>query len=123
MPSISPFIVAIPTIVEYIRSFLSRPDLFRDRKYLVAPTFETSVQRVFKGFLWFRKPSFHLLSSRIKSRVLKNGSIFILTLFVCALKINMDKTPGKVTKDPKNKTEVKITRDIYEEATTKNTRR
>ena len=35
----------------------------------------------------------------------------------------MDKIPGKVTKDPKNKTEVKITRDIYEEATTKNTRR
>ena len=35
---------SITTLVEYRRSFISRPDLFCDGKYLVAPTFEASVQ-------------------------------------------------------------------------------
>ena len=41
--------------------FISRPDLFCNGEYLVAPTFETSVQRVFKGFLWFFKLSYNTL--------------------------------------------------------------
>ena len=48
---------------EYGHSLIIRPDLFCDGRYLVTPTFETSVQRVFKCFLWFFKPpynAFHL---------------------------------------------------------------
>ena len=41
--SIFPFIVAISTLVEYRRSFISRPDLFCNRKNIVAPTLETKV--------------------------------------------------------------------------------
>ena len=73
--SVPPFIVAISALVEYRRSLISRPDLFCDRKYLVATTFETNVQRVFKCFLWFFKLSyktFHIFPSRVKERMLKN---------------------------------------------------
>ena len=77
--SISPFIVAISTLVEYRGSFVSRPDLFFNRKNVVAPTFETSVQRVFNGFLWFLKMSykiFHRLPTK-KQDVQKLGPVFV----------------------------------------------
>ena len=61
LSSISPFIVKTTTLAEYRCSFISRPDLFCDGKYLIAPTFEASVQRVFKGFLWFFFASWHAL--------------------------------------------------------------
>ena len=73
--SISPFIVAISTLAEYRRSFVSRLDLFCNSKKIVAPTLETKVQRVFKGFLQFFKLSykaFRPLPSRIKDRMFKN---------------------------------------------------
>ena len=75
LSSIPPFIVAISGLVEYRLPLASRPDLFCNRKNIVAPTLETSVQRVFKGFLWFFELSyktFHLLPSRIKNRMFKN---------------------------------------------------
>ena len=62
---ISPFIVAISTLLEYRRSFISRLDLFCNKKNFVAHAFETSVQRVFKGFLWFLKLSFRTIKSRM----------------------------------------------------------
>ena len=98
--SASPFIVAITALIEHRCSFVSRPDLFCNRKD-IAPTFETSVQRVFKGFLWFFKmpyKMFHLLSSWIRNRMFKNWIHFLL-IVLFYFKINMDKTPEKVTKD------------------------
>ena len=83
--SISPFIVAISTLLEYKRSFVSRLDLFCSRKNIVAPTLETSVQRVFEGFLWFFKLSyktFYLLPSRIKHRMFKNWNQFSFNFWV-----------------------------------------
>ena len=41
--SIPPFIVTITTPIEYRCSLISRPDLFGNRKYIVATTFETSL--------------------------------------------------------------------------------
>ena len=61
--SVPTFIVTITTLIELSHPLISRPDLFFDRKYLGAPTFETSVQRVFKAFLWLFKlayNTFHL---------------------------------------------------------------
>ena len=83
--SISPFIVTISTLLECRRSFVSRPDLFCNRKNIVAPTLETNVQRVFKGILWFFKLSsktFHLLPSRIKHRIFKNWIHFSFNFWV-----------------------------------------
>ena len=106
MSSIHPFIMAVSTLVEYRRSLIIRPDLFCDRKYLVAPTFKTSVQRVFKGFLWFFQLSyktFYVSPSQMKNvQVFKNWIHFLLIHSVL-LKINMDKTPQKVTKDKEPK--------------------
>ena len=73
--SVSPFIVAISALIEHRCSLISRPDLFCNGKYLVAPIFETSVQQVFKGFLWLFKLSynkFQLLPGWIKNRTFKN---------------------------------------------------
>ena len=36
-------------------SFISRPDLFCDGKYIVTSTHKTNVERVFKCFLWLFK--------------------------------------------------------------------
>ena len=49
-----------PVLIEYCHSFISRPDLFCNGKYVIATTFETSVKRVFKGFLWFFKLSHNM---------------------------------------------------------------
>ena len=46
--SISPFIMAVSTLVEYRRSFVSRPDLFCDRKNIVA---RNKCTKSFKFFL------------------------------------------------------------------------
>ena len=49
---------------------------FCDGKYIVAPTFETSVQRFFKCLLWFFKlpyDTFYPLPGRIKDKMFKNG--------------------------------------------------
>ena len=107
MLSIPPFIVTIMTLVKYSRSLISRSELFCGREYLVAPTFETSVQRVFRGFLQFFKLSyntFQLFPGWIKKkRVFKNWIHICFSPFSLYLKINMDKTSQKVTedKDPK----------------------
>ena len=84
----------------WIQSFLHL-QTWPVRECVVVPTFETSVQRVFKGFIWFLKQSyntFQLLPSRIKNRMFQNWIHFLLILSVL-LKINMGKTPEKVTKD------------------------
>ena len=102
--SVPPFIVSISAPVEYGYSLISRPDLFYKGKYLVAPTFEVSAQRVFESFLWFFKlpyKTFHLLPSRTKNRMFKNWIHVCFNPFSLYLKINMDKTSEKVTKEPK----------------------
>ena len=101
--SISPFIMAVLTLVEYRNSFISRPDLFCDRKYLVAPTFETSVQRFFKSFLWFFKlpyKMFHFPPSQIKNRMFKNWIQFLL-IFSVLLKIEHGRNIRRSHKRPK----------------------
>ena len=55
LPSIPPFIVTITIFPEYRCSSISRSKLFFSRKYIVTFTLKTSVQRVFKCFLWFFK--------------------------------------------------------------------
>ena len=72
---IPPFIMTITALIEHRCSLMSRPDLFCNRKYIVATTCETGVQWVFKGILsFFKKPYkiFHLLPGRIKNRMFKN---------------------------------------------------
>ena len=59
LSSLPPFIVTIMTIVKYSRSLISRPNLFYDGKYLVATTFETSVQLIFKDLGWIFKLSYN----------------------------------------------------------------
>ena len=73
-----------------------RSNLFWNGKHLVASTFDTSVQGVFKGFLWFFK-------LRCGTFYPFPGRIFKNWIHVCFsyLKINMDKASQKVTKDPK----------------------
>ena len=113
LSSIPPFIVTITTLVEYRCSFISRPDLFCDGKYIFAPTFETSVQRFFKGFLWFFKlpyDTFYPFPGWIKNRMFKNG---IYNVFALYLKINMEKTSQKVTKDPKRVETARKGRENY----------
>ena len=89
--------MAFWALVEYGHSLISRPELFCNGKYLVAPLFETSVQCVFKGFLWFSSYliTFYFFS---KTGCSKIGSMLVSTLFSLYLKINMDKTSQKVTK-------------------------
>ena len=82
LSSIPPFIVTILAFVEYTQSLISRPDQFCSGKYLVAPTFETSIQRVFMGFLWFFKLShnmFHLSLAESKTGCSKIGPSFLST--------------------------------------------
>ena len=113
LPSIAPFIVTITTLVEYRCSFISRPDLFCDGKYIVVTTFETSAQRFFKDFLWFFKlpyDTFYPFLGWIKNRVFKNE---IYNVFALYLKINMDKTSQKVTKDPKRVQTARKGRENY----------
>ena len=84
LSSILPFIVAVATLVEYSRSLISRPDLFCDGKYLVIPIFEASVQRVFKGFLWFFQllyDTFYPFPGWIRIGCSKIASTFVLTFF------------------------------------------
>ena len=87
--SISPFIMTVLTLVEYRNSFISRLDLLCDTKYLVSPTFETSVQQFFKSFLWFFKRPYkiiHFPPCQIKNRMFKNWIQFLL-IFSVLLKI------------------------------------
>ena len=58
---------------------------FCNIKYLIAPTFETSVQQIFKGFLWFFELShnmFYLSSSRIRNKIFKNCIHFLLIFWI-----------------------------------------
>ena len=94
--SVLPFIVATSALVEYGHSLISRPDLFYDKKYLVAPTFKTSMQQIFKSFPWFLKlpcNTFYIFSGWIKNWIHVCFSPFSL-----CLKINMDKTSQKTMK-------------------------
>ena len=94
--SVLPFIVANLALVEYGHSLISRPDLFCDKKYLVAPTFKTSIQRVFKGFPWFFKLPYNTFY--IFSGWIKNWIHVCFSPFSSCLKINMDKTSQKAMK-------------------------
>ena len=109
--SVPPFIVSISALVEYGYSLISRPDLFYKGKYLVAPTFELSAQRVFESFLWFFKlpyKTFHLVPSRTKNRMFKNWIHVCFNPFSLYLKINMDKKhQKKLQKNLKDKNEEK----------------
>ena len=109
--SVPPFIVSISALVEYGYSLISIPDLFYKGKYLVAPTFELSAQRVFESFLWFFKlpyKTFHLVPSRTKNRMFKNWIHVCFNPFSLYLKINMDKKhQKKLQKNLKDKNEEK----------------
>ena len=109
--SVPPFIVSISALVEYGYSLISRPDLFYKGKYLVAPTFELSAQRVFESFLWFFKlpyKTFHLVPSRTKNRMFKNWIHVCFNPFSLYFKINMDKKhQKKLQKNLKDKNEEK----------------
>ena len=94
--SVPPFIVATSALVEYGHSLISRSDLFCDKKYLVAPTFKTSIQRVFKGFPWFFKLPYNTFY--IFSGWIKNWIHVCFSPFSLCLKINMDKTSQKAMK-------------------------
>ena len=124
--SISPFIVTITTLIEYRLSLISRPDLFCNRKYIVANTFETIVQRLFKGFLRFFKPSyetFHLLPRRIKNKRSKNWIHFLL-IFSILLKIKHGQNITESHKRPKTCwTRQKVIQDGNEKSKGTNTRR
>ena len=74
---------------------------FAREKTLLLPHLKQVYNEFSRVFLWFFKLSyktFHVLSSRIKNRVFKNWVCFLL-IFSVLLKINMGKTPEKVTKD------------------------
>ena len=75
LSSIPLFTVTITKLVEYRCSFISRFNLLCNKKYIVASTLKTSVQRVFKGFLWFFKllyDTFYPFAGWIKIRMFKN---------------------------------------------------
>ena len=91
--SFPPFIVTIMALVKYSRSLISRPNLFYNGKYLVATTFETSVQLIFKDLGWIFKLSYntyYIFSGLIKNRMFKNWIHFSFNFFPLYPKINMD---------------------------------
>ena len=81
--------MTITTLTEYRCSLISRHDLFCNRKYIVATTFETSVQRVFNAscdFLSCLIKRFSFSLAELKTGCSKIGSIF-LSIFSVLLKI------------------------------------
>ena len=78
-------------------------DPFCDGKYLIALTFETSIQLVFKGFLWFFKllyNTFQLFPGWIKNWMSKKCIHVCFNPFSLYLKINMDKTSSYKRQEP-----------------------
>ena len=76
---------------------------FCDGKYLIALTFETSIQLVFKGFLWFFKllyNTFQLFPGWIKNWMSKKCIHVCFNPFSLYLKINMDKTSSYKRQEP-----------------------
>ena len=93
LSSLPPFIVTIMTIVKYSRSLISRPNLFYDGIYLVATTFETSVQLIFKDLGWIFKLSynkFYFFFRLNQKQKFKNWIHFSFNFFPLYPKINMD---------------------------------